>query len=372
MTESSDRHDPSASALRVLLVGSGLMGVAHARAARRAGADIVAVVGRHADRPPLPDEFDALPYWTSLPAALAAVDVDVVHVCTPNAAHAEQVAEVLGRRIHVVCEKPLATSLTDALALVGEADAAGVVTAVPYVYRYYAAVVELRERLRSGDPGQLRLCHGAYLQDWLAAPDATNWRVHAGTGGRSRAFGDIGVHWCDLLEFVTGARITDLCATTTISVPSRPGDRGLAMQVSTEDVVTIQFLLDGSVPGTAVFSQVSWGRHNGLTLSIDAAQQALWFAQEDPERLWVADASATSAIARGTPAFSPAARALDRVPPGHPQGYQDCFDAFVADAYATIRGCGSDVLPTFADGARSVRLIELVLELARTHEWVRG
>ena len=141
-------------------------------------------------------------------------DVDVVHVCTPNYLHVELAQRALEAGKHVVCEKPLALDADAARRLTAAALETGGTHAVPFVYRYYPTVREARERVRAGTTGSLRLMHGTYLQDWLLYQDDDNWRVNEEAGGASRAFADIGSHWCDLVEFVSGHRIARLVAQT--------------------------------------------------------------------------------------------------------------------------------------------------------------
>ena len=122
---------------------------------------------------------------------------------------------------HVVCEKPLSLTGADCDALVELAANSGLVNAVPLVYRYHPMTVEARERVRREELGPIRLIHGHYLQDWLARPEDNNWRVDPAVGGASRAFADIGSHWCDLLEWITGHRISELTAATQTVLPQR-------------------------------------------------------------------------------------------------------------------------------------------------------
>ena len=138
--------------------------------------------------------------------------MDVVHICTPNHLHVPLAELALAAGKHVICEKPIALDGDGAQRLADAAAAAGRIAAVPFVYRYYPTVREARERVRAGVAGPVRLLHGSYLQDWLLRPEDDNWRVEAELGGASRAFADIGSHWCDLAEFVSGHRITRLSA----------------------------------------------------------------------------------------------------------------------------------------------------------------
>lgn len=261
------------------------------------------------------------------------------------------------------------------------ARAAGRVAAVPFVYRYYPIVREARERVRSGATGPLRLVHGTYLQDWLSSASDDNWRVDAELGGSSRAFADIGSHWCDLAEFVSGHRIARLSARMMTAMPERshdasraafaPGDSsGPTRAVSTEDAVVMQFETGEGALGSVVVSQVSPGRKNRLWLEVDGADEALAFSQEEPETLWRGRREAATLIARDPGSLSPPAARLATLPAGHPQGYADCFDAFVADAYAAIRGERPEGMPSFEDGLRAARITDAVLASAREGGWV--
>jgi predicted dehydrogenase len=254
--------------------------------------------------------------------------------------------------------------------------------AVPFVYRYYPTVREARERVRQGETGALRLIHGTYLQDWLLRPEDDNWRVDEDTGGASRAFADIGSHWCDLAEFIGGLRITRVCARLLTAVPDRErggaraafaqGDgTGERRHVGTEDAAVVQFETDTGAVGAAVVSQISAGRKNRLWLELDGADESVAFDQEAPETLWVGRREHDEVIKRD-PAFlsAPAAR-LATLPAGHPQGYADCFDAFVEDVYSAIEGSEPpDGLPIFADGLRATEITDAVLASSREGRWV--
>ena len=349
--------------VRSVIVGTGFIGAVHARAVRRAGGVTVGVVGRTAEGAArTADAWEVGESSSSLAALLDRVDADLVHVCTPNALHAEQVGAALSANVNVICEKPLGVSAPQAEAMWQAAKASQVVHAVPFAYRFYPAVRELRARLRSG--GRVFLIHGGYLQDWLANPVTTNWRTEPAAGGQSRAFADIGVHWCDLAEFVTGDRI---CALT--AVTANVHDRSASHP--TEDLAALLFRTSGGATGSMQVSQVSWGRKNRLELYIDTERAAFGFEQERPDRLWVGGAAGATILERGSGFEAPEAHRFERVPAGHPQGYQDCFDAFVADVYAALDGSAPDGLPTFADGYRAAVLTDAVLASVADGGWVR-
>jgi predicted dehydrogenase len=304
----------------------------------------------------------------SVEELVSSTDVDVVSVCTPNHLHVEMAELALGAGKHVVCEKPLALTAEDAQRLVTLAEEAGVVHAVPFVYRYYPTVREARERIARGDAGPLWLLHGSYLQDWLAAASATNWRVDPSRGGASRAFADIGVHWCDLMEFVTGHRITSLVASTGRAHDARGAD---GEPVLTEDGACVMFRTDRGATGSVLVSQASPGRKNGLSFSFDGTEASYAFHQERPETLWVGGVAETTIVQRDPEQLSPAAARYAVVPAGHPQGYQDCFNGFVGDVVAAVRGEDVPGLPTFADGLRAARVTSAVVESAAEDGWVQ-
>ncbi|GAA0248443.1 Gfo/Idh/MocA family oxidoreductase [Cryptosporangium japonicum] len=349
-----------ADRIRAGIVGVGFMGTVHARAIRRAGGVVVGAVGSTPESSRAATErLGAERPFDTVDELLADGDLDVLHICTPNASHAPLVRAAVVAGVHVVCEKPLAVGRAEADELLALVTGAGLTATVPFVYRFYPTVREARQRVADGTTGPVRLLHGSYLQDWLVEETDDNWRVDAAAGGPSRAFGDIGVHWCDLAEFVSGQRITHVAAQTLTAVPERGG-----RPVTTEDAAVLVFRTGDGALGNVTISQITPGRKNRLWFSVDGSAESLSFDQENPEALWIGGRDVNRQLLRG--AF---ASRYTTTPAGHPQGYQDCFDAFVADSYAAIAGDAPDGLPTFADGARAAALIEAVLESARTRAW---
>ncbi|MCP9000559.1 Gfo/Idh/MocA family oxidoreductase [Pseudarthrobacter sp. RMG13] len=357
--------------LRAGIIGTGFMGSVHAHAVRAAGGEVIAVAGSSlASAEASASALGARTAAESPEALIARADVDVIHICTPNATHADLARKAIAAGKPVVCEKPLATSVEDARELTDLADRAGVVTGVPFVYRFYPAVREARDRILRGDAGRLWLLHGSYLQDWLVGAEATNWRVDSTIGGASRAFGDIGVHWCDLMEFTTGHRITRLVAKTSRAYDQRKTG-GRLSSVATEDGATLLFETDKGATGSLVVSQVSPGRKNRLWFSFDGTEASFSFNQERPDTLHVGTTESSSEIAVGPQTLTtPGGRRYAKLPPGHPQGYQDSFNSFVADVYAAIQGLTPEGLPTFRDGLRAALITDAVVASAAQQTWV--
>ena len=369
--------------LRAAIAGTGFIGALHARSARLAGARVVGVAASSPESARAAvAELGAERAYDSAEQLVGDPEIDVVHICTPNHLHVPLALAALAAGKHVVCEKPVALDALGAQQLVDAASVSGLRAAVPFVYRYYPTVREARERVLDGQTGALRLLHGSYLQDWLLRPDDDNWRVDADLGGASRAFADIGSHWCDLAEFVSGHRIVRLSARLLTAMPERigaagrkafsaDGGGGEARAVATEDAALVQFETDGGALGSTVISQISAGRKNRLWLELDGADEALAFDQEQPEALWCGRRESVTLLRRDPATLTPAAARFAFLPGGHPQGYADCFDLFVRDVYESIRG-GADVggMPTFADGLRAALITDAVLTSAREEGWV--
>jgi len=360
----------SAQAVTSGIIGTGFIGQVHARAVVAAGGHLAGV----ADATEALAQAGAsrLRAERAFPDAEALIKdpaIEVVHICTPNHLHVPLARAALAAGKHVICEKPLATDERDAAELEALAEAAGVVAAVPFAYRYYASVREARDRIARGATGDLRVLHGSYSQDWLSTPKDNNWRVDSALGGTSRAFADIGVHWCDLMEFTTGQRIVELVART-LTVMSERGDATSSAKVGTEDAVALTFHTDAGAIGSLMLSQVSPGRKNRLWFSFDGADETLEFNQESPETLWIGGRASNTILTRGAEGSSTEALRYSVLPAGHPQGYQDCFNAFVLEVYQAVRGEVRDGLPRFSDGRRAAALTQCVLTSAATRSWV--
>jgi predicted dehydrogenase len=370
--------------LKAAIAGTGFIGRVHARSIRLAGGELVGVAASSRESAAAAaTDLGVQRAFDSADELVRAPDVDVVHVCTPNHLHLPLAEAALAAGKHVICEKPLALDAAGAQRLVDAAGASGLHAAVPFVYRYYPTVREARERVRNGRTGALHLLHGTYLQDWLLRPDDTNWRVDHREGGASRAFADIGSHWCDLAQFVSGHRITRLSARLLTAVPERVGEPGRrafgagdssgdSRPVRTEDAALVQFETDSGALGSVVVSQVSAGRKNRLWIELDGSEEALAFDQEHPEELWCGTRESLAIVRRDPAALSAPAARYASLPAGHPQGYADCFDAFVRDVYDAVGGGKlADGTPTFEDGLRAAVITDAVLaSSAKDGEWV--
>jgi predicted dehydrogenase len=348
-------------------VGGGFMSTVHSRASRAARARLAGITSSTPERGArAAADLGIERSFDSLGELLADDSIDVVHICTPNTQHASQALAVIAAGKHVICEKPLTVTSADAESLVAAASAAGVTATVPFVYRFHPMVREARARVAEGETGRLLGIHGSYLQDWLLESTDDNWRVDAAAGGSSRAFADIGSHLVDLIEFITGDRISRVAATKRTFF----ADRAEHSAVTTEDAVAVALETVSGAIGTLLISQVAPGRKNRLYLEIAGSAESIGFDQEAPETLWLGRREGTQVLPRDPGQLHGDAARLSVVPGGHPQGYPDAFSAFVADSYAAMTGADPDGLPRFEDGLRAVRITEAVMESADSGTWI--
>jgi predicted dehydrogenase len=282
---------------------------------------------------------------------------------------------------HVVVEKPLALDPADARRLTDLARQAGRHGLVAFTYRGYPMVRRARQLVADGELGAIRLVHGAYLQDWLSEETDYNWRIDP-RAGASRAVADIGSHWFDTAQFITGRRITAVLGdlATFMPVRQRPLVETAAFTASTgerepvdigsEDAATILVRFDDGARGAAVLSQVSPGRKNAFGLEIAGARASLAWQQERPEALWIGTRTESRGLVRQP---EPVSHGLPPLPSGHPEGWGEAMRDLLRDFYAAIadgRPPGGDQpYPTLEDGARAVALVDAVLESARSEGW---
>ena len=367
--------------LGIAIVGAGMIGAVHRRAALLAGAEVRGVAASSSQRArDMAQSWNVPRAYRNIEEVVSDPQVQVVHVCTPNHLHRPMAQAALEAGKHVICEKPLATTLEYAQAMATLAASSGLVATVPFVYRYHPVIREARARIAQGELGPLHLIHGSYLQDWLLDPASNNWRVDPVLGGASRVFADIGSHWCDLVEWTSGERFAEVSAAFNTVVNERgtvtgqsfttPAARSTMQPVTSEDVAAAMFRTDAGTLASLTVSQVSAGRRNRLWFEIDGAKASLAFNQEDAERLWIGLPDQREEIfVRGPGAGSAEQRRLSVLPAGHAQGYSHCFEAFIADTYRAIESERPQGLPTFDDGLRSARIVDRVITSARTRAW---
>jgi predicted dehydrogenase len=370
--------------LRAGVVGTGFIGAVHVEALGRLGVEVVGVVGSSPERA----RAKALaPVYESYEELLADERVNAVHLTTPNHLHHAQVKRALEAGKHVVCEKPLAITSEQSAELLELAERSGLVHCTNFNIRFYPQVQQARALVAEGAVGNVWNVHGAYLQDWLLLPTDWNWRLEPEKGGALRAVADIGSHWLDLVQFVTGMRVRSLLAdlATTIPVRQRPAgpvetfadaadvERDDA-EMTTEDLAHILLRFDDEARGSVVVSQVSAGRKNSLRFEVDGSECALAWDSERNEVLWLGHRGQPNDVLLRDPAlFTTEARARTGLPGGHAEGFAETFKELyraVYTAVATGEPPERPDYPTFADGHWENVLGDAVARSNRERRWV--
>lgn len=293
--------------------------------------------------------------------------IDVVSIVTPNHLHAPVARAFLAEGIHVICDKPLTTTLADALALQDIARHSGLVCMLTHTYTGYPMVRHARALVESGAVGDLRLVQVEYSQDWWAGGQALTgeggWREDPAFAGPAGTLGDVGIHAYQLASYVTGCEPEQIAAELHTFGPGRVLD----------DHVQVMMRYANGARGTLWASQVATGCENALTLRVYGTKAQLRFEQEQPDMLWLTpQGGAAQRLTRGRVDSEPALHAT-RIPAGHPEGYIEAFAQLYRDAADLIQGRPvAGRLPDFGDGVMGSRFIEAVLQSHRANtSWVR-
>lgn len=379
--------------INAAVIGAGFIGPAHIEALRRLGnVEVVALADAdHGTAERKAAQLNVAKAYGDYRRVLADPSVQVVHVCTPNHLHFPMSRDALQAGKHVVCEKPLAMTAGEARELVKLAQETGLVNAIHHNLRYYPLAREARAMVEEGELGRIFAVHGSYLQDWLFYETDYNWRLEQEYSGESRAVADIGSHWLDLVEYITGCRVTAVCAdfATFHKIRKKPlkpletyagkvltPEDYADMEIGTEDYATVLLRFDTGAHGVLTVSQVAAGRKNRLYMEIDGSKRALAWDSERPNEMWIGRRDGRNELLMKDPSLlHPAARAIADFPGGHNEGYPDTSKQMFREIYAYIAGRAwrtgaKPAFPTFADGLREMVLGERIVESARKGGWV--
>jgi predicted dehydrogenase len=302
--------------------------------------------------------------------------IDVAAIVTPNHLHHVAAKKFLEAGCHVICDKPMTTTVADAADLVSAAERARRVLAVTYNYSGYPLIRQAKEMIAGGELGELRVVQVEYAQDWLTtALEAEGqkqaaWRTDPQRSGVAGSVGDIGTHAFHLAEFVSGVRVSQLAAQLSTHVKGRKLD---------DDAQMLLRFTNGA-RGALWATQVAPGNENGLRLRIYGAKGGLEWSQEEPNHLRYAPyGQQPRVIARGGPGATPLAASAARIPSGHPEGYLEAFaqvyrdiaDLIAAYDAKTQPPAGALLVPTAKDGLRGVQFVHAAVESSRQNAaWV--
>ncbi|WVX83566.1 Gfo/Idh/MocA family oxidoreductase [Niallia oryzisoli] len=380
--------------IKVGIIGTGFIGPTHIEAIRRLGfVEVVALAETSQVQAEQKAEELGIPKaYGDYREMLRDSEIQVVHNCTPNHVHFAINKEIILAGKHVVSEKPLAMNSEQSAELLELAKKQGVVHGVNFNYRQHASVQNLRAKIANGDLGKVNLVHGSYLQDWLLYETDFNWRLAPEVGGKSRAVADIGSHWCDTVQFVTGKKIVEVFADLATVIPVRKKAKGNVatfssqtaedveyedVPINTEDYASVLVRFEDGSRGVFTVSQVSAGRKNRLSFEIDGSKSSAYWNQEEPEKLWMGHRDKPNEILLADPAlFAPEARSAIHHPGGHNEGWPDALKNMMLNYYSFIRDRKDPLkdqsnFATFEDGHISMAITDAILESHEQQKWVK-
>jgi predicted dehydrogenase len=365
------------------IVGAGFVGPHHVDAVRRLGfVDIVAVAGSTEESGRRKaEQLGARKGYGNYEGLINDPDVQVVHVATPNHLHYAVISAALAKGKHVVSDKPLAATAAESRKLVQQAKRANVVAAVTFNYRGNPLVQQARHAIAKGEIGTPTFLHGYYLQDWLLNDTDYSWRLDPEKGGASSALGDIGSHWCDLAQHITGLRITHVLGDIATVIPRRKKPR-LArdafqtaatagdletVDIRVDDLASVLVRFDNGAKGTFSAGQVCAGHKNDLVLEVCGSKASLCWRQEQQNELWIGRREKANEILQKDPSLMDAeVRGYAHLPGGHQEAWADAFCNLMRDIYGCIAsGEHAEIFATFEDGYRANCIIEAILESAK-------
>ena len=371
----------------------GFIGPVHVEALRRTGiVDVVAVADSNEEiAKKKAAQLGIKKSYSDWRKLIEDPEVEVVHICTPNNLHYLMSKTALEAGKHVVCEKPLAITSQESRELVELANSVGLVNALHFNIRYYPLVHQARAMLKRGELGEVFAIHGSYLQDWLLFADDYNWRLDPKYGGELRAIADLGSHWLDLVEFVSGLKITAVCADLATFHPVRkkplkpvqtfdgktlkPEDYE-EVPIKTEDYATVMLEFDNGARGVMTVNQAAAGRKNRIYLEIDGSKKALAWNSERPNELWIGNRDMNNEILIKDPSLMhPTASDIVDFPGGHMEGFPDTSKQLFKKVYSYITsGAYEDgvepTFPTFKDGHRELLIGDAILKSGRERCWI--
>ena len=373
------------------VIGTGFIGPAHIEALRRLGyIDVVALAECSDDVAKSKAEMLGIDrYYGDYKQLLRDGKIQSVHICSPNYLHYEMAKGALEVGKHVICEKPLAISVAEAKELVELADKKGLVNAVNFNIRYYPLMRQVRTMVEKGDVGEVLAVQGSYLQDWLFYETDYNWRLEPEQSGKSRAIADIGSHWMDLIEYITGLKIREVCAdfATFHKVRKKPlkpietyagkvlkPENYQDMPINTEDYATVLFRFENDGRGVMTVNQVAAGRKNRLYFELDGSKQSIARESEAPNQMWIGKRDGNNEVMMRDPSLVyPECRGLIDYPGGHNEGFPDTFKQLFKEVYSYVSGqrSGPASYPTFKDGLRELVLCEKIMESNKNKAWIK-
>lgn len=373
---------------KVGIIGMGYIGESHIEAVRRIGqCELYAVADTNtALAQKKAETYGIEKVYATVDELLSDDAIEVVHNCTPNFLHTEINKKIIRSGKHLLSEKPLTTTYDEAKELVElKKNYPDTVAAVNFNYRMNPLVQEMRARVKRGDIGNVRLMTGSYLQDWLLYDTDYSWRLEPSVSGCSCAIADIGSHWMDIVQHITGHRITEVMADldTVIPVRKKPAKQTETftsnvpaefeeVEVENEDYGAVMFRTDKGARGVYYVSEMCAGHGCYFNVEINGSKASFGWNQEQNDRLWVGKRDDdNSLIIRNPNTLSPEAKAVTGLAMGHPEGWNDAFKGNIQSFYSYIAEGGEAPFATLEDAAYIVKLTETIVKSSQEKKWIK-
>lgn len=375
------------------IVGAGFVGPHHINAVRRLGfVDVLAIAEMDESLAKTKAEQLGIPRaYGSYDALLNDPDIQVVHNATPNFLHYPVNSAAIAKGKHIISDKPLALTADEARKLRDAAVKAGVIHGMTFSYRGNPLVQHARHIIATGEIGTPNFVFGQYLQDWLLHDTDYSWRLEPDKGGVSSALGDIGSHWCDLAQLVSGLTITHVLGDLTTVVPTRKkprsareafqkagaGDYDL-VDIKVEDLASVLVRFDSGAKGAFTVGQICSGHKNDFVLEVCGSKASVRWEQERQNELWIGNRDRGHEVIQKDPALvAPEVRGYVQMPGGHQEGWSDAFFNIMRDIYTFIAEGKKATDPhpgafaTFEDGYRANCIVEAILKSAKAGAWTK-
>ncbi|MFP4478834.1 MAG: Gfo/Idh/MocA family protein [Candidatus Izemoplasmatales bacterium] len=367
---------------KVGIIGVGFVGIAHIEALRRLGnVKVVAICGRHNIKEKA-ENLTIKHAFTDYKDMIDKMDLDFIHICTPNNTHFEMAKYALENDINVVLEKPMTITSEEAKILTDLANEKKLINVINFQNRLYPTSIQMKHMISEGEIGDVISIHGQYLQDWLLYDTDYSWRLNSKESGNTRAVADLGSHWMDLIEFLTNLKITEVFAEFKTHYPKRKKPMGptesftvshtgdyQTYDVDTEDIAMMLFRFSNNAVGSVTISQMAAGNKNNLQVNILGTKSSIQWTLEDLENIRLGNRdSANQTIAKDYLLTNLAKDFID-YPAGHMEGYPDSIKHVFKEVYQS-QSKNYQYHATFKDGLRQMILCEKIYESARSHKWI--
>jgi len=370
---------------KTAIIGAGFIGEVHVEAIRRLGnVEILALcdsfdVEKKAKALNIPNSYN------DYHKMFDELNLDVVHICTPNNTHYDIAKAAIEKGINFICEKPFTTTIEQAQELVKLAKEKGVTGAVNFHNRFYPMANHAREMVKAGELGDVFTIHGSYIQDWLLYDTDYSWRLNKAQVGNTRAVADIGSHWMDLAEFITGLKIQKVSAKFSTVYPIRkkpigniktlsPTNQDVQyeeIKIDTEDAATVLLEFENGAIGSLVVSQVFAGKKNATTICVGGNKCSIIWDTEKLNDLYIGYRDeANKLLTKDASLMYKVSAGLASYPGGHIEGFPDAFKQAFRQFYYSIHNDGEYNYATLEDGLRGMQLCESIYNSAMTQQWI--